>query len=116
LIDNVLLYYMIHPINIKKGREMKKKKQRKENKIYNSVVRGVKTMKKKYKSQGYLPLSELCDMLHIKQDVLLKEPLEGFTIDCPDVIYITSFNQHTADYIFDDKKYSAQCSSLLVNR
>lgn len=93
---------------------MKKKKQRKEKQYFHNMNNKIKMMIRKHNHKDYLQLSVLCQVLHVHQEVVLKEPLKGYTIDCPDIVKIISFNQNTATYLFNDKKFNASCSSLLV--
>lgn len=93
---------------------MKSKKQRKEKQYYTSIINKLKTIMRKYNHKDYMKLSELCELLHVQQEVILKEPLSGRAIDCPDNIKIISFDNNMAQYLYEDKKYRAHCSSLLV--
>lgn len=93
---------------------MKKKKQRKEKQYFNTINNKIKTLVRKFNNKDYIELSQLCDLLHIHQEVVLREPLIGRSVDCPSKIKIISFDNNTAHYVYNDKQYNATCASLLV--
>lgn len=93
---------------------MKNKKKRKEKQYYTKIINKLKIIMRKHNNKDYMKLSELCDLLHVQQEIVLKEPLPGRAIECPDNIKIISFDNNMAQYLYEDKKYSAHCSSLLV--